>query len=122
MGGQAEVLAMGRKKCGEMLPVLREQAHEVIQKPFGIGRPCKPTLFRTEFDYPLSLDFRDWKAEVLLAGGKTAAGRAHGRAPDADEGIFFCAHAIVFLKSSAAIYDRYGHLAIPFWWMCLIGR
>jgi hypothetical protein len=122
MRGQAEMLAMTREQCGQVLSVLGKQTHQVVQKSFGIGRSGEPPLFGAEFDYALPFDLRDGETEILLTGGKAAAGRAHGRAPDADEGVFFSLHWVAILKYSAAIYDRNGHLAIPFCRMCLNGR
>jgi hypothetical protein len=122
MRGQTQVFAMGRKYSDEMLSGPGEETHQVVQKSLGIGRSGEPALFGTEFHYPLPLHFRDGKAEILLAGDKAAAGRPYGRAPYADKGVVFCAHAMIILTHSAAIYDRRGHLAIPFCRMCLISR
>lgn len=99
MRGQTQVLPMGREYRDQMLSVPGEEAHQVVQKSFGIGCPGEPAFFGTEFDYPLSLHFRDGKAKVLLAGDKAATGRPYGRAPDADKGIFFCAHSMNILNT-----------------------
>jgi len=75
-----------------MLPVAREEAHQVVQEGGRIGRAGQPAARGAEFHDALALDLGHREAQVFLARREVAAGGAYGGAPGADLGVFWCRH------------------------------